>query len=140
MCTYLCHQCARARGELPPFAGEPFVGNQYQFDKYVKHTVPTTGPLPVSVFDLEELSAYSGYAVQAQSEGCVEFDCSGRKNIVWAAGRLTGFLIKNGELVQPLDAVKVVLTSSTGRVHAFPAPSTAFSIGVCSVCGQPIIH
>lgn len=88
-----------------------------------------------SVFDSSSTQAYAGFLVGALAAGSVEIDDRGSTNVIWAAGLPTGFLFRNGFLVQPQDAVKVVLSSNASKVHAYPANSTNFLGVTCSRCG-----
>jgi hypothetical protein len=77
--------------------------------------------------------------VSAMMEGAVEIDEMGRKNLIWCAGKDTGFRVKAGKIVRPTDAVKVVLSSISSSVHAYPENSTSFNDGNCAECGKPIV-
>jgi hypothetical protein len=133
--TYFCHQCSVQRRYLRPPPTGKIVGSSYQLDKYVKHTVPDEGFEIQSIFETSSTRAYAEFLVDALAAGSVEIDDAGSTNVVWAAGRLTGFLFRNGCLIQPQDAVKVVLSSNASKVHAYPANSTNFVGVTCSQCG-----
>jgi hypothetical protein len=139
MRTYFCHGCSVRRGYLRPPPMGKAVGSSYQLAKYVKHTVPDQGFAVQSVFETPSTQVYAGYLVDALAAGSIEIDERGSTNVIWAAGRPTGFLFRNGSLIQPQDAVKVVLSSNTSRVHAYPANSTNFASVTCSQCGGPAI-
>lgn len=111
-----------------------------QYGSHRKHTVPDSRYSVQSVFSDPSTSAYATYLVNAMLAGAVEVDEQGRANIILAAGRQTGFRYEFGHLVQPSDAVKVVQSSNSGLVHAFPENSTSFSTGVCEKCGNPIVR
>lgn len=137
---YYCHRCGDQLGLIPqPLAGK-VVRSTYQYEKYHKHTVPDSHYSIQSVFSDPSTAAYATYVVNAELEGAVEVDEQRRRNIVWAAGHQTGFRYECGRLIRPTDAVKVVLSSSTGLVHAYPENSTSFSTGVCAQCGGPIVY
>lgn len=136
MRTYYCHPCGVALGHVrqPPVG--KVVDSSYQLEKYLKHTVPDPQIKIQSVFDTPSTQAYAGYLVGALAAGSVEIDERGSTNVIWAAGAPTGFLFQNGTLVQPQDAVKVVLSSNASKVHAYPANSTNFLGIACSRCGE----
>ena len=106
----------------------------------MKHTVPDPAFRVQSVFDSNSTQKYASYIVEASLFGSVEFDDKGRKNIIWAAGEPTGFRLEAGMLVRPQDAVKVVLSTETQRIHAFPQNTTTFIAGRCIKCGGPVLH
>jgi len=123
----------------PAYTSEP-LGTTYQLAKFIKHTTPNPS-LPVqSVFDSNSTQKYASYIVEASLSGSVEFDDKGRKNIIWAAGEPTGFQLQNGRLVRPQDGVKVVLSTETQRIHAYPQNSTTFTSGRCFRCGGPVLY
>ena len=135
MADYYCHSCAAQRGLLNPPPTGPVVGSTYQLAKYIKHTQPTARYPVQSVFDAPSTQAYRDHILNALAAGSVEVDDAGRVNVVWAAGQQTGFLFAHGVLVQPQDAVKVVLSSNAARVHAYSANSTTFTFERCCECG-----
>ncbi len=106
----------------------------------MKHTVPDPEYMVQSVFASDSTRKYADYVVQSSLSGSVEFDDRNRRNIIWAAGEEMGFLYKDGALQQPQDAVKVVLSSETGKIHAFPQDTTTFSATSCANCGGPVVH
>jgi hypothetical protein len=112
----------------------------YQLGKFMKHTVPDPEYMVQSVFASDSTRKYADYVVQSSLSGSVEFDDRNRRNIIWAAGEEMGFLYKDGALQQPQDAVKVVLSSETGKIHAFPQDTTTFSATSCANCGGPVVH
>ena len=108
--------------------------SQYQLDKFVKHTLPLSHPF-ASVFNTSGTGDYGNYVVNTAASGAVEFDAQGRRNIIWVAGRATGYSFQNGVLVGPTDGVKVVLSSDANKVHAFPVSSTSLATHNCAACG-----
>jgi hypothetical protein len=136
MKTYFCHQCGIERGHLRTPPTGKIVGSSYQLEKYVKHTVPDESFEVQSVFETPSTRVYADFLVDALTAGSIEIDDKGSTNVIWAAGRPTGFLYREGSLIQPQDAVKVVLSSSASRVHAYPANSTNFAGVTCSRCGH----
>ncbi len=138
--SYYCHKCAASLGHLSrAYTSEP-LGTTYQLAKFIKHTVPDPKFRIQSVFESGTTQKYAAYIVEASLSGSVELDDKGRRNIIWAAGEPTGFLFKSGALVRPQDAVKVVLSTETQRIHAYPQNSTTFTAGRCLKCGGPVLY
>jgi hypothetical protein len=136
---YYCHACANKYGLIPDPPAGKVVRTLYQYRKHQKHTSPDpTYPIQ-SVFSDSSTSVYAGYIVNALHNGAVEVDDDGRRDIIWCAGRYTGFRYELGILVQPNDAVKIVLSSDTGLVHAFPENSTNFNTRFCEYCGKTVV-
>src|SRR5262245_4126882 len=131
---YYCHRCATRLGFLQDVYTSAPLQSEYQLAKFVKHTVPLSHPF-ASVFNSTSTGDYANYVVDAGASGAVELDAHGRRNIVWIAGRQTGFDFHNGVLVGPMDGVKIVLSSEATRVHAFPVSSTSLATHSCASCG-----
>lgn len=88
----------------------------------------------------QSTQAYERYIVTILAAGAVEVDDRGRINVIWVAGRTVGFQFNWGQLMSPpQDAVKVVLSSDTGLVHAFPAHSTTSTGAQCADCGRAVV-
>jgi len=132
--TYYCHPCAMRLGFVQDVYTSDPLQSEYQLDKFIKHTVPLSHPF-ASVFNSTSTGDYAAYVVDAAASGAVEFDAQGRRNLIWIAGRPTGFRFQNGVLVGPTDGVKVVLSSEATRVHAFPVSSTSLETHICASCG-----
>ena len=115
------------------------VASEYQLEKYIKHTIPDSRFPVQSVFETPSTQVYRTYALETLAAGAVEIDDAGRKNVVWVAGRQTGFRFEYGQLVQPTDAVKVLLSSNSTLLHAHPDNSTSFGAAVCARCGVQIV-
>lgn len=139
MKTYYCHQCAKLKGLIndPPIGKK--VRSQYQYDKHEKHTKIDSSYRLQSIFSDTSTSIYADYIVSAMTEGAVEIDDLGRKNVIWCAGKDNGFRVESGDIVRPTDAVKVVLSSVSSSVHAYPENSTSFNTGKCAECGRSIV-
>jgi len=60
--------------------------------------------------------------------------------VIWTAGKVTGYLFSEGRLIRPQDAVKVVLSTATAKIHAYPENSTTFTLERCRNCGGPILY
>jgi hypothetical protein len=103
----------------------------------MKHTVPDRTFLVQSVFNTPSTQAYEGYIIDTLAAGAVEIDPAGRTNLIWAAGEDVGFRFEAGQqLVIPQDAIKVVLSSDAGKVHAFSVHSSDFAGSRCPDCGR----
>ena len=137
---YYCHRCAKQLELINDPPTGKVVQTQYQYNKHRKHTVADSTQAIQSIFSDPSTSTYADHIVNTMLEGAVEIDDFGRKNIIWCAGRHTGFRYESGKLIQPSDAVKVVLSSDTNLVHAFPENSTAFNTETCSECGNLIVY
>ena len=134
---YYCHPCAAQRGYLQNVYTSDPLQSQYQLDKFMKHTLPPSHPFS-SVFNSTSTGDYADYVVNTAASGAVEIDARGRRNIIWVAGRPTGFAYSGGALVGPTDGVKVVLSSEATKVHAFPVDMTTLATQKCESCGGPV--
>ena len=139
MAIHYCHPCAAEERRLRKPPDGDLIGTTYQLEKYIKHTAPDPKYPVQSVFSTPSTQEYASYIIETMAAGSLEVDDRGRSNVIWAAGKETGFLFKQGCLIQPQDAVKVVLSSSTGEIHAFPANSTGFLGVKCTRCGGPAV-
>ncbi len=117
---YYCHTCGSKLGLIRDPPHGKIIRTAQQYTSHLKHTVPDSRFSIQSVFADPSTSAYAGHLVSAMLAGAVEVDEQGRTNIIFAAGRQTGFRYEFGQLIQPSDAVKVVQSSNSGLVHAFP--------------------
>ena len=140
MPEYLCHACASAQNYLRSIQTGSLLQTQYQLDNYIKHTVPDPQYNWQSVFASPSTQSFANYVVSSSLSGSLEFDDKGRTNIIWVAGSLTGFQYSSGQLLYPQDSVKVVLSTSTSKIHAFPQSSTQFSAGRCRQCGNWAVY
>jgi hypothetical protein len=100
----------------------------------MKHIVPDPLLPVVSVFESTHAERYEQYVVDTAASGLVEIDGAGRRNLVWLAGHRVGFRYEQGTLVGPQDAVKVVLSSDPGKIHAFPVSAAALTTVLCARC------
>jgi hypothetical protein len=116
------------------------IGTQYQLEKYVKHTVPDPRYNVQSVFNSTSTQVYATYVVESMAAGSVEVDHRGRNNVIWYAGQPTGFLYERGKIKLPEDGVKIVLTTSTGQVHAYPVVSQPVQSATCADCRRPVLR
>lgn len=120
-----CHQCSVSLGLLANvYTSEP-LGTEYQLAKFMKHTVPREHYEAVSIFDSTSTGRYERHIVDASASGAVEIDDAGRRNIIWLAGERTGFRWEKGVLQGPQEGVKVVFSSESEKIHAFPIDVSA---------------
>jgi hypothetical protein len=136
MSIYCCHNCGHSRFGSPSTG--KLLDTPYQLEKFIKHTIPSTGYDRASVFRDPSTQAFGNYWVNARASGCYEIDDMGRCNIIWFASSTVGDLYENGKAGLPEDAVKLVLFSNPQRMHAYPVSSTTVSTGFCSDCGGTI--
>src|SRR6266516_6378416 len=99
------------------------MSTEYQLGKYMKHTVLDPSLWVVSIFKDPTISAYENWVVNSMASGCVTFDSSGRHSYVFVAGREVGLTYKQGSFHTLGDAVRVVLPTDPGKVHAYPMSS-----------------
>ncbi len=140
MSDYYCHACAGIFGWMNVQNPDDLTGTEYQVDKFIKHTVPSSNYSgAVSIFQDPNLSTYATYVGNTAGSGCLEIDDLGRKNIIWVAGSTTGFTFENGIFRRPDDAVKVVLYEDQFRIHAYPTNSDFVDTKRCRNCGKLIV-
>ena len=137
---YYCHKCADQLSLIPNLPSGKVVRTPYQYEKFRKHSVPDSTYSLQSVFSDSSTAAYADHLVNTMLAGAVEIDDQNRTNIILCAGKETGFRYQDGKLVQPSDAVKVVLSSDSDKVHTFPENSTSFSTATCCQCGELIVY
>lgn len=121
---------------MMPAVPTDLVQNQYQLDKYLKHTVPSSSRGTTGVYTWPGSDTYKDFTVSAVASGHVEIDDRNRTNIVWVASAQTGFTWQGGKLVGPTDAVKVVCHQNSSTLHSFPIAMTALQTGTCADCGR----
>jgi len=137
MGEYYCHNCGA------PIFGAPMtsniLGSTYQLNKFMKHTIPSTGYDLNSIFSDPSTTKYQNYIVSASCSGSYDLDDMGQTNILWVAGRQIGAQLDHGNFILPEDSIKIVLYSDLQRIHAYPVSCTGFSTGTCEVYGKPIV-
>ena len=131
---YYCNACGVRRNLVrrPP---DDLINTTYQLDKFIKHTVLDPAHRLVSTFNSTSTGEYSDLVIKAVNAGSVEIDDRGRTNIICRAFRPTGHRYKSGQFVRVQTSVCVVLTSSTGEIHAFPDDEARFANRTCADCG-----
>jgi hypothetical protein len=137
---YYCHSCSAALGYLQNIQAASVLLSKYQLGKYIKHTVANPKYNVQSVFASASTSAYEAYVVSSAAAGSVEVDGQNRVNIIWVAGHTVGFKYQNGKLICPEDSVKVVLSTSTGEIHAYSQSRTQFHTARCANCGNKAVY
>jgi hypothetical protein len=138
--TYLCWKCATARGLAREIDPAWILSTPYQLEKFVKHTVLDPLRPRVSIFSDPSVSAYKNWVVNAYASACVSYPTIGQWSYIFAAGKEVGVEYKNGSFHTVGDAVKVVLPSQPGKVHAYPVSSHFLAARTCSVCGAPVVE
>ena len=137
MSEYYCNRCGARRGLLRRVP-EDLISTPYQLSKFVKHTVLNSQAKYLSTFLSTSTGDYGSLVVASVNAGSVELDDRGRTNVIFRAGRPTGRLFSKGQFIQVQPSVCVVLTSSTGEVHAFPDSDDRYRNERCRDCGAPI--
>lgn len=135
---YYCHECAIMNGILKPTEPTALTATQYQLEKYLKHTVPTSNYNFNTVFTGPASEMYRNYIVTAVASGHVQIDDRGRRNVVWVASQQTGIKYQNGTFVGLTDAVKVVLHDVDNKIHGYPIHSSELGVAKCVICGRPV--
>lgn len=139
MSTYYCHECARRDGHISPVvptSGLP-PASGYLLEKFIKHTIETSGHPINSVFNDPRWGVYQNYIVAGAASGALEIDDLGRKNLVFFAGRETGLTYANNAFAMSSSGVKVICSEDEAKIHAYPY---AIGLGVqrCATCGRPV--
>ena len=135
----LCINCAISESYYNPQIPSEFPGGtQYQLEKYLKHTCPSSSYDFNSVFSNPSTMAYGDYIVSTLASGYVEVDDRHRLNIVWVASKEVGVTYQDGLFFSTNDTIKVVFHDNILKIHAFPIPPSGVSSRYCIRCGQPI--
>jgi hypothetical protein len=109
---------------------------EYQLEKYLKHTAPTSAYLFNTVFPSPGSATYADYVIAAVNSGHVEIDAKERINIIYVASSTTGMALSAGRFIGPTDAVKLVLPHDEERLHAFPILVEDIEPLPCDRCGK----
>jgi hypothetical protein len=139
MPKHYCHRCAINRGVIVPCNPTTLSGNQYQLDKYLKHTAPTSAYPINGIFDDPSYNTYKDYVITTLASGTVSQQDNGRINMNWIAGSRIGVQIENGKPILDTDTITVVFADDDSRIHAFPTRSDKIRMENCCICGIPII-
>ena len=137
--TNYCHNCAAIFGYLNDIKCTDVLESKYQWKKYLKHTIPSSGFDLNSIFSDPTTAKYADWIINAEHAGSYEIDYKQRGNIIWVIGSTIGVQLINSEYVLPLDAIKVVLSTDPQLIHAFPISSTTLSTAKCERCSNTII-
>lgn len=140
MPQYFCQECARIKCLLPEIVGSRFTDNQYQLDKYIKHTAPTSLCGYKTVFKDPSTATYSNYIISTLADGYVEVDDRNRINVNYFASATAGYAISMGHVEGPVFGVKVVLGNEPDRIHAYPIDVSNIEVIRCQQCDKEIIH
>ena len=139
MSTYWCHNCGRSAGLVGNAETSNLTGNKYLVSKFVRHTLPGASSGSISVFNDPSFERYKSYVISSDASGAVERDQQGRVNVILYAGPGIGATWRNGLPVLDNDAVKLVLSANSAKIHAYSISSTGYSTTTCSVCSGPIL-
>ena len=141
MSAYYCHFCALRQNLYVPIDSTviDLTGTPYQFDKYIKHTMPNIYSNILSIFNTPDYNMYLDYTVNSSLSGCVEIDNQSRMNIIYYAGHHTGMTFKNGKYYCADDSVKVVYPYDPIKIHSFPVNIQLQYIDKCIICGSDIL-
>ncbi len=137
MCVYYCTDCMVRERLIAPVNLTGLAANSYQLDKFIKHTTPTSFFSVNSVFTTTSWNEYKIYMVTTCASGCLEVDASGRKNLLFFAGKETGLKYEQGMYTTSCSGIKLVLSEVEAKVHAYPidfAPESR----TCQTCGKPV--
>ena len=140
MADYYCHECAGAIGMVTPINSETLslTGTSYQFDKYIKHTMPVSAAGKVSIFDDPDYEKIRNYTVTAALSGAAEIDSKGRVNLIWYAGEGVGVTYRDGAYYATANTIKVVFHDDQYKIHTFPVGSQIEQMRECKQCGKVI--
>lgn len=141
MKQYYCQKCVRDQGLIARIDTNSLnlTGSNYLFEKFEKHTKIPTGTDYISVYNDPTYQNYKGYTISGSLSGFLEIDEKNRKNLIWHAEKYIGVTYDGGNLIFPIDAVKVVLPEDTGRLHSFPVNSNNYSSEFCISCARQIL-
>ncbi|MBX3427591.1 MAG: hypothetical protein KF688_18065 [Pirellulales bacterium] len=137
MPTYYCHKCGLSEGHVKPDVHANLTGEQYQLEKFIKHTAPTGQYKVNSIFADPSYKKYADYIVTTTASGYVEIDDNQRTNIVWFASEKAGTKYVKGAFKCDQSGVKVVFHDDSTKIHAFAA-EVNFGTKTCAKCGASI--
>ena len=138
MSEHFCHSCASDLGIPASTEIDHLLGNQYQLEKFVKHTIPNTAYPISSIFSDPGTAAYAHYVVSTAGSGWYQVDDQGRYNMAWYAGQATGAEYHNGVFHIPASGIRLVSYYNEFKIHAFPDAAQELATATCDRCGKPI--
>jgi hypothetical protein len=112
------------------------LGTPYQLEKHIKHTVPDAKYDVQSVFNNTSTQVYATSSSRAWAPGRWRWTRAAGVTSSGSQANRPGMLHRRGAPKLAEDSVKVVLTTSTGEIHAFPVSSTGTHSVTCSDCGR----
>lgn len=140
MSTYYCNSCAKKNGLIVSIpVAQNLTGSNYQVGKFIKHTCIPTQSGTISIFNTPDYKNYENYVINANASGSVEKQSNGKISYILYAGLNMGFEYRDGVFIQPVDAVKVVVTYDLSKIHAYPTSSKGIRSSNCFNCGNPIL-
>ena len=145
MNKHYCHGCASKKGLFPSGSAENLnftastSGNTYKLDKFIKHTIITSGSGLTSTFDETSYESYRKYTINTLASGSVEVDSQNRKNFYLYATQSNGMKFINGVPTQITDTVKVVLAHDHEKIHAYPVSASDIVSRNCVDCFKDVL-
>ena len=139
MSRSLCFRCSREQGYSTSAEVELLLNTEYQANKFIKHTRPERIYLVNSVFNDPSTGAYAEFIINTSTGGSVFVDDEGRSSFTWFAGKDVGMTYRNGNLLGPANAIKLVLPFDAEKIHAYPFIPNNSDMSICDYCGTPII-
>ena len=140
MNLYLCHRCASDRkllGDIP--SNDKLTANDYQLEKFIKHTIPSSCASYKTVFTGVGSESYQTAIVNTYLSGGVEIDKFDRVNIFWVGSEANGFAYEGGHVVGLTHGVKVALSHNQNKLHAFPIDAGQLRSEICMECGSMVM-
>ena len=137
MPTFYCHKCGVEEGHITPALPASLTGEQYQLEKFIKHTSPTGTYRVNSIFTDPTYAQYANYIVTTSASGYLEIDDKQRKNLVWFASEKAGAKYVKGAFKCDQSGIKVVNHDDATKIHAF-ATEVNFGSQTCAKCGKPV--
>jgi hypothetical protein len=146
MLQHYCHECASKLSDFNLVAPSTLLaapGDQYptqfQFDKYLKHTLGTSTMQINSLFADPSWPKYQSYLISTLASGCLVISENGRYSMQFMASEKTGITYdpKTG-FSSTCSGVAVVCANNSTEVHAYPY-NFQFGEWGCKGCGKPIV-
>jgi hypothetical protein len=107
--NYYCFSCAPVISGGSSVQTSDLTASDYQLEKFMKHTAPSSVEKINSVFKTSDFATYRDYVVNSAASACLEVDDRDRHNYIFVAGEITGATFSNDSFVTTCSAVKVVL-------------------------------
>jgi hypothetical protein len=138
MSMFYCFSCRTTLGYLRDLPTGPLLVTDYQKRKHEKHAVVSTSEHLQSIFFDPSTSAIRPYVEDALLRGPMEVDDQNPINFYSTSTGTVGFRYECGTPIKSQDAVRVVLSTSPERRHAFPENTARLVSATCTKCGRRI--